>query len=107
MIQKEWSTISSKSWSGGGGSGDNLEMKFMLEKLQDKLVDLKYQFEKLEAEERKKVRRQKEERDYEIFPGIGYKFNSQSFTLQERHPMSKDRFQAVSEFIEQLEKDGQ
>ena len=92
----------SKEWTGRGqgkNDGGNQEVEDLLRQIQHHLQKLKTEFEQKEHQERAKVRRQKEERDYEIFPGIGYKFNSRAFTLQERHPISKERFETVSQFI--------
>ena len=46
------------------------------------------------------IRKQKIDRDYEIYPGIGYKFRGKSLTLKERHPMNKDRFEKAKNEIE-------
>ena len=94
LISKEWTARGQAKNDGG-----KQEVEELLRRIQHHLEKLKTEFQQKEHQERTKVRRQKEERDYEIFPGIGYKFNSRAFTLQERHPISKERFETVSDFI--------
>jgi hypothetical protein len=49
-----------------------------------------------EKQERKKL---KEQRDYEIFDKMPYKYNTKSFSLRERHPVSKMRFENAQKYI--------
>ncbi len=50
-----------------------------------------------EKEERKKLR---EQRDYEIFDQMPYKFNTKVFSMKEKHPVSKVRFESAAKLIE-------
>jgi PIN domain nuclease of toxin-antitoxin system len=47
--------------------------------------------------ERKKL---KAERNYEIFDKMQYKYNTKLFSLKEKHPISKERFDNVNIYIE-------
>ena len=41
----------------------------------------------------------KENRDYQIFDSMPYKFSTKKFTLSEKHPLSKERFELGNEFL--------
>jgi hypothetical protein len=39
----------------------------------------------------------KDSRDYQIYDEMGYTFNSKIYSLAEKHPMSRDRFESAKE----------
>lgn len=78
---------------------DISDTRTMLQALKKRLEELraKHKEEDRKAKlERKKV---KEQRDYEIYDEMPYKFNTKTFSLKERHPISKMRFEHASAFI--------
>ena len=52
-----------------------------------------------ELRDKEERRRLKEQRDYEIFDQMPYKYNTKTFSMKERHPISKMRFQSATNFI--------
>lgn len=48
-----------------------------------------------ETELKEERRLAKHKRDYEIFTEMPYKLSSRKFRLDERHPISKNRFEAA------------
>ena len=54
---------------------------------------------KQDKEEKAERQKQKSQRDYEIFDQMPYKYNTKVFSMKERHPISKTRFEAASAFI--------
>lgn len=45
--------------------------------------------------EKEKKKKMKEQRDYQIYDEMGYTFNSKIYSLAEKHPMSRDRFESA------------
>jgi hypothetical protein len=52
-----------------------------------------------ELREKRERQRLKEQRDYEIFDQMPYRYNTKAFTLRERHPVGRLRFEAATSFI--------
>ena len=44
----------------------------------------------------------KEKREYEIFSEMPYKFSSKKYSQNEKHPLSKRRFDAACEFLDEI-----
>ena len=59
-----------------------------------------------ELREKQEKQRLKEQRDYEIFDQMPYKYNTKAFTLKERHPVGRQRFEAASTYIKSSKERG-
>lgn len=44
-------------------------------------------------------RKKKSDRDYQIFSEMGYKYSSEVYSLQSKHPMSRDRYNSAKELL--------
>lgn len=53
-------------------------------------------------EEKEKKKKMKEQRDYQIYDEMGYTFNSKIFSLAEKHPMSRDRFESAKQHLSSI-----
>ncbi|TNV72674.1 hypothetical protein FGO68_gene8956 [Halteria grandinella] len=72
--------------------------------LQLKISQMRKALKESEAKEKEEKKRTKKARDYEIFDQMPYKYNTQAFTLKERHPISRARFEAATTYIKQTQK---
>ena len=75
----------------------------MLQALENKVHQLRATYVGKEAKRKADRRKAKEARDYEIFTEMPYKLSSRKYTLGERHPVSKRRFEAAQEILSNLE----
>lgn len=54
-------------------------------------------------DKREDEKKLKEERNFEIFNDMPYKFETKAFTMKEKHPVSKLRFENTSLFLANLD----
>ena len=52
-----------------------------------------------EAERKQERQKVKKSRDYEIFDSMPYKLSSKTYEMDEKHPISKMRFETSSMFL--------
>ena len=73
----------------------------MRDLLKTKISQLRDKYVKQDLVEKEERRRLREQRDYEIFDQMPYKFNTKVFSMKERHPVSKMRFESAAKLIQQ------
>ena len=75
--------------------------KAKLESLEQKVKNLRMKFEAGELERKSERQKKKKARDYEIFTEMPYKLSSRKYSLGERHPVSKKRFEATKAVLDE------
>ena len=60
---------------------------------------MRSEFKAKMAAAKEEKRKKKLERDYEIFSDMGYRYSSEVYSLQSKHPMSRDRYNRALELI--------
>ena len=73
----------------------------LLRSLESRVEHLRSAFVAEELTRKEERQRAKKARDYEIFSEMPYKLSSRKFELGERHPVSKKRFEAAKETLEE------
>ena len=63
--------------------------------MKSRVEQLRHIYVEEENKRKQERKKQKEERDYEIFSEMPYKLSRKSYSLGERHPVSKKRFDAA------------
>lgn len=84
-----------KKWQSTCQLQDNLK-----EKLRLRVQQLRQKYVQQELDAKAERKRLRDQRDYEIFDQMPYKFNTKIFTMREKHPISKARFDSASAFIQ-------
>eukprot|EP00347_Sterkiella_histriomuscorum_P014501 403360637 len=82
------------------GESQNQNIQQLIESLKSKVSKLRLKY--MQKEQQRKSERQtvKAQRDYEIFDQMPYKFNTKCFSLKERHPISRMRFENANKYIQ-------
>ena len=61
---------------------------------------LRQEYTQSETIRKEKRRHEKETREYDIFKEMPYKFQGKKYTQNEKHPLSKKRFEVSCELID-------
>ncbi len=64
-----------------------------------KLRTLRQDYAQVLQEEKQEKANIKQERDFSIFENMGYKFNNKIYSLNEKHPLSKERFYIAQQYF--------
>ena len=67
--------------------------------LRQRILGLREKYEAEETKRKEERKRGKSERDYEIYAEMPYKLSKRRYTLGERHPVSKRRFDAAIDIL--------
>ena len=88
----------------GGNPVDTSQILSLISKLKSQLEDIQRPFNENDRKTKEENRAKKQARDYQIFDGMPYKFNTKTYSLIEKHPISKERVVNASKLVNELSK---